>query len=142
MNESELTLRILDALQRSETGLYWRNNTGRLQDRTGRWVSYGLGVGSPDIIGILSIPACYKVIPGEYTYAKDLADLGIESVVMREAIPVSSLPGGRFVGLEVKTERYGVTPAQEAWMRAAAQAGALVAVVHSIEEALAAVKAP
>lgn len=33
--------------------LVWRNNTGKLQDRTGRVVSFGL-LGSPDIIG------CYR----------------------------------------------------------------------------------
>lgn len=30
----------------------WRNNVGKLQDRTGRWVTYGLCVGSADLIGI------------------------------------------------------------------------------------------
>lgn len=30
----------------------WRNNTGKLQDKTGRWVSYGLCVGSSDLIGM------------------------------------------------------------------------------------------
>jgi hypothetical protein len=29
----------------------FRNNVGRLQDRKGRWVQYGLCVGSSDIIG-------------------------------------------------------------------------------------------
>ncbi len=29
----------------------WRNSVGRLQDRFGRWITYGLGVGSSDLIG-------------------------------------------------------------------------------------------
>lgn len=29
----------------------FRNNTGRLQDKTGRWVTFGLGVGGSDLIG-------------------------------------------------------------------------------------------
>lgn len=29
-----------------------RNNVGRLRDRNGAWVTYGLGVGSPDVVGI------------------------------------------------------------------------------------------
>ena len=30
----------------------WRNNTGSLKDSTGRWVKFGLAVGSGDLIGI------------------------------------------------------------------------------------------
>lgn len=33
-------------------GLAWRNNTGVLQDKTGRPVKFGLCVGSSDIIGV------------------------------------------------------------------------------------------
>lgn len=29
-----------------------RNTVGRLRDRNGAWVTYGLGVGSPDMVGI------------------------------------------------------------------------------------------
>ena len=102
VTETELMLRILDALQRSGTGLYWRNNTGSLKDERGRWVKFGLGLGSPDIVGILA-------------------------------------PSGRFVGVEVKRPGEHPTPEQRAWHRAATNAGALIAVVHSVEEALAAV---
>jgi hypothetical protein len=31
-----------------------RNNTGRLQDRNGRWVTFGLGLGSADLIGCVN----------------------------------------------------------------------------------------
>lgn len=30
----------------------FRNNTGKFQDKTGRWVQFGLCVGSSDLIGI------------------------------------------------------------------------------------------
>lgn len=33
-------------------GIAWRNNTGKLQDSKGRWVTFGLCVGSADLIGI------------------------------------------------------------------------------------------
>lgn len=32
--------------------IVWRNNVGKLQDKQGRWVTYGLCVGSSDLIGI------------------------------------------------------------------------------------------
>lgn len=32
--------------------ILWRQNTGCLQDKTGRWIKYGLCVGSSDLIGI------------------------------------------------------------------------------------------
>jgi hypothetical protein len=43
------------AVAASEQGhRLWRNNIGKLQDITGRWVTYGLAVGSSDLIGIRS----------------------------------------------------------------------------------------
>lgn len=40
-------------LEASKLGCFlFRNNVGKLQDRNGRWVSYGLGVGSSDLIGL------------------------------------------------------------------------------------------
>lgn len=53
MSETQLSLAIREALLATGKVLLWRNNTGKLQDRTGRWITYGLGVGSADIIGIL-----------------------------------------------------------------------------------------
>lgn len=39
--------------QLSDAGtLNFRNNVGKLQDKTGRWVTFGLCKGSSDIIGI------------------------------------------------------------------------------------------
>ena len=39
-------------LRKSRSGVVlFRNNVGKLQDRNGRWVTYGLHVGSADLIG-------------------------------------------------------------------------------------------
>lgn len=53
MSETQLSLAIREALLASGRVLLWRNNTGKLQDRNGRWITFGLGVGSADIIGLL-----------------------------------------------------------------------------------------
>ncbi len=53
MSEAQLSAAIRDALLATGRVLLWRNNTGKLQDRTGRWVTYGLGVGGADLVGIL-----------------------------------------------------------------------------------------
>ena len=53
MNETQLSLAIREALLATGRVLLWRNNTGKLQDAGGRWVTFGLGVGSADIVGVL-----------------------------------------------------------------------------------------
>jgi len=50
-NETAILQRV--RLRASELGaIVWRNNTGKLQDVTGRWVQFGLCTGSSDLIGI------------------------------------------------------------------------------------------
>lgn len=51
MRESEVLTSVLRYLGRYPGVKVWRNNTGRIADRTGRVVSFGL-VGSADVIGI------------------------------------------------------------------------------------------
>ena len=53
MTETQIMMQIRDALLASGKVLLWRHNTGKLADRQGRWVSYGLGVGGADLVGIL-----------------------------------------------------------------------------------------
>lgn len=49
----ETDIQQLVRIRASELGCtLWRNNTGKLQNKDGRWVTYGLCVGSPDLIGI------------------------------------------------------------------------------------------
>lgn len=56
--ETALLHAILQVLRLSRKGLFWRNNTGALRTmgRGGRifYIKFGLGVGSPDIVGILA----------------------------------------------------------------------------------------
>lgn len=51
--ESEITAAIRSHVNRLPWARLWRNNTGELEDKRGRWVSYGLGIGSPDLVGIV-----------------------------------------------------------------------------------------
>jgi len=50
-SEANIQSDILIALSKAGA-IVWRNNTGALQDKTGRLVRYGLCKGSADIIGI------------------------------------------------------------------------------------------
>ncbi len=52
-NETALVKACLQYLNMVAGALARRNNTGKLIDRTGRPVTFGLGVGSSDIIGCL-----------------------------------------------------------------------------------------
>ncbi len=52
MTETQIQAAIRDALLATGKVLLWRNNTGKLQDRGGRWVTYGIGVGGADLVGI------------------------------------------------------------------------------------------
>lgn len=54
MAETPIVQQILLALSDSVTRAF-RNNVGALEDKNGRWVTYGLSPGSADIIGIRSI---------------------------------------------------------------------------------------
>jgi hypothetical protein len=54
VSETKLVKEILLALGNEPDFICWRNNTGKLADVNGRWVTYGLGVGSADIIGVLA----------------------------------------------------------------------------------------
>lgn len=49
-SESEVLRSVLIGVSALPDAMIWRHNTGKLQDRNGRWVSFGL-VGSADIIG-------------------------------------------------------------------------------------------
>ena len=53
MSETALSRAIREAIAYLPGVLVWRNNTGKLQDRNGRWVTFGIGVGSADLIGLV-----------------------------------------------------------------------------------------
>ena len=89
----------------------WRNNTGKLKDATGRWVTFGLCEGSADLVGFLR---CHvQPIPWR----------GVGCSV------------ARFVALEVKQPGKKARPEQEAWLRLVRDAGGIAGVVTSVDEA-------
>lgn len=101
--ETRLMLSIREALIATGRVLLWRNNVGRYK-RGKHWIQYGLGVGSPDLVGILR-------------------------------------PHGRMFAIEVKTPKGEESHEQSCWQGAARQAGAIVATVRSVDEAMALLRA-
>lgn len=53
VSETNLLFAIRDALLATRKVILWRNNTGKLADRNGRWITYGLGVGGADLVGLV-----------------------------------------------------------------------------------------
>lgn len=54
MTESEIVQKVRAELSNGDTRL-WRNNVGTLQNEHGHYVTYGLCVGSSDLIGYKSV---------------------------------------------------------------------------------------
>ena len=106
-SEHEIQQRIRLACGRGAVRL-WRNNTGALVDKQGRFVRFGLCKGSSDLIGLRSL----EVTP--------------EMVGRRLA---------QFVALEIKTDCGTVSPEQRAFLLLVQQLGGLGAVCRSIAEA-------
>ncbi len=112
MSETAIVAAIRDAISALPGVLLWRNNSGRLQDARGRWVTYGLGVGSADLVGCVTMLVPYHLTSDQYV--------------------------ARFFALEVKTDRGRTTKEQECWARAVRKVGGFVATVRSVDEAMAA----
>ena len=106
-SEHEIQQRIRLACGRGPVRL-WRNNTGALVDKQGRFVRFGLCKGSSDLIGLRSV----VVTP--------------EMVGQRIA---------QFVALEIKTAGGVVSSEQRAFLQLVQQLGGLGAVCRSIEQA-------
>lgn len=81
----------------------FRNNVGRLQDRRGTWVAYGLAPGSPDLVGWIPV-----------TITPDM-------VGTRVAV---------FLGVEAKTPTGTLSDEQRAFLRALGASGAVSGVVR------------
>lgn len=107
MSETAISRAIRERLALERDVLVWRNNSGSLETNNGRWVTFGIGVGSADLIGLVTWP----------TSMRDVA---------------------RFFALEIKTPTGRVTNEQVQWARAVRARGGFVAVVRSVEEAMAA----
>ena len=91
----------------------WRNNVGSMEWAPGRWLRYGLCVGSADFIGLTSI-----------TITPDL-------VGKKVAV---------FTALEAKAENGVLSTDQERFLMAVKDAGGIASVVHDAEEAQLAVE--
>ena len=55
MSETDILQSIRLALGKRPDVLIFRNNNGKLQDKEGRWVTFGLGPGSADLIGFVTV---------------------------------------------------------------------------------------
>lgn len=86
----------------------FRNNVGKLQDRTGRWVQYGLCVGSSDLIGYLPV----TITP--------------EHVGRTLAV---------FVAIEAKSATGTLRPEQRQFLNVAGQHGAITCLARAVEDA-------
>jgi hypothetical protein len=118
VSETALSAAIREACNLQRGVRLRRNNVGKLRDEHGRVITYGQGVGSPDLMGELT---------GEWCCS------GPCSQPTRHRI-------ARAFHLEVKVGRAKPTADQLAWHKEARSRGVFVAVVHSVDEALAAVK--
>ena len=107
MSESHIVADIRLAHSKGTVRLL-RNNSGALQDRTGRWVQFGLGTGSSDLIGWMTV----TVTP---------AMVGSKIAV--------------FTALEVKAPKGKATQEQLDFIALVNNMGGNAAVVRSVDEA-------
>ena len=101
-----------------------RNNTGALRDATGRLVVFGLGVGSADLVGIVSVLGWLT------------PDWPMHSV---DGLMTQMMTVGRALCLEVKRPGRKLEPDHVRWAKAVRGLGGFCAVVTSVAEALACV---
>ena len=107
MTESEIQAAVMRKLgSRPDTRIF-RNHTGSVQDRHGRWHTFGLAKGSADLIGWQSI------------------EITADMVGQRIA---------QFLSVEVKTPTGRVRPEQEAWARTVNAHGGRAVVVRSADD--------
>lgn len=106
VSEMAVLRRILDACGRGAVRLF-RNNTGALEDKTGRVVRYGLCKGSSDLIGWRTV----EVTP--------------DMVGRKVAV---------FLALEVK-DRGRLTAEQAQFLQVVRESGGIAAEVRSVEDA-------
>lgn len=105
--ESDLVLDIRRHYSRGDTRLF-RNNVGAFRDPNGNWVSFGLAVGTSDLIGWQR----RVIVP---------ADVGSEWAV--------------FVALECKRNGQFPTDSQEAFLELVKAHGGIAGVVRSMGDA-------
>jgi hypothetical protein len=107
MSEKETVNTVRATLSHGDTRLF-RNNVGALQDKMGRYVTYGLAVGSSDLIGFKSI--------------------NITAEMVGEKVAV-------FVALEGKSEGKMPTEAQRRFLLMVKDAGGIAGVFQTVSDA-------
>lgn len=108
MNETQILQSIRAELSHGTIRLY-RNNSGRFQDRTGRWVTFGIpGEGGGDLLG-------WKIIT-------------VTEAMLGQRI-------AQFVSLEIKRATGRLTVPQQRWLDLCAASGAISGVARSVDEA-------
>jgi hypothetical protein len=107
MSEQQIQQHIRLALSRGPVRLY-RNNTGTLRDQHGRPVTFGLAVGSADLIGWRTVTVTPEMV-------------GTQVAV--------------FLSIEVKTPTGRLRPEQRQWLEAVQAAGGIAGVARSVEDA-------
>ena len=113
-SETKLQQEIRLALGTIPSLRLFRNQVGQLPDpRTGRYVQFGLAKGSSDLVGFKTIKITPEMIGQEIA---------------------------QFVSIEIKTERGKLTEVQENWLQKVHDAGGIVGVARSIQDALKIVK--
>lgn len=105
--ESQIQAAIFAALNQGSSRL-WRNNVGRAETVDGRFIQYGLCVGSSDLIGLQSV-----------TITPDM--VGRQVAV--------------FVAVEVKSPGKKAKPEQQRFIDAVNRMGGMAGVAHSVDEA-------
>ena len=117
--EADLMKRTRAALSKEPDVVIFRNNVGALRDERGVKVTYGLGVGSADLVGSLTVMADGLIERPDRTFG-----------------PVTRQRVARSLAIEVKRPGEKPTPEQVAWQEAMRRAGWVVAICTSPEEAL------
>ena len=111
MSETNIQNQIIKAIgSRSDCRLF-RNHVGRVQDKQGRWHTFGLCPGSADLIG-------WRVVT-------------ITPEHVGQALAV-------FLSIEVKTPTGNVRPEQTRWLAAVQRHGGIGVIARSVAEAEAA----
>lgn len=121
VNEHVIMTEIRAALARRPDMLVWRNNTGRFWTipKTASCAACG-----SNLLSGQGIKGAYQTVCG----------LGLGSA---DLVGVQLVDGvGRFVGIEVKTDRGRTSDDQDRWLAAAARHGALAGVARSVDEAM------
>lgn len=113
MQESAVLTSVLKYLGARKDCRVWRNNTGRIADRKGRVVSFGL-VGSADIIGIRKVFVGGGGKPGTW------AGLSVEC--------------GQFLAVECKSDHGRQSQAQRNFQTMVESMGGLYIIARRVED--------